>query len=166
MSKQIVILLNQKKTEYLKCSYTPENTKHYGTIESLYSDRVQNFKVQLEVMKSDDHQITEQFMLSFIFVIVCGLFKWKQICAGYFIILLYLSCCSRTNYQEGEGWDPTNGFKTATGLCLCVMTIPNLLTTSRIIATPFIGYLVLHQMYPLACTLFVIAGITDLVSIL
>jgi hypothetical protein len=45
-----------------------------------------------------------------------------------------------------------------------IFTIPNLLTTSRIALTPFIGYLVLHQNFHWACSLFVFAGLTDLVS--
>lgn len=42
-----------------------------------------------------------------------------------------------------------------------VMTLANILTTSRIIMTPVLGYLVVHQSYPLACGLFLVAGITD-----
>jgi hypothetical protein len=38
-------------------------------------------------------------MLSFIFVVVCGLFEWKQICAGFQIVCLYLYYCWRSNYQ-------------------------------------------------------------------
>ncbi|KAF7636984.1 hypothetical protein Mgra_00003563 [Meloidogyne graminicola] len=41
-------------------------------------------------------------------------------------------------------------------------TIPNLLSVGRIVATPIIGWLVLHELYSPACVLFVIAGITDL----
>ena len=29
--------------------------------------------------------VLSMFMLSFIFVIVCGLFEWKRICAGFFL---------------------------------------------------------------------------------
>jgi hypothetical protein len=28
------------------------------------------------------------FMLSLICVIVCGLFEWKQICAGFYVLLI------------------------------------------------------------------------------
>ena len=47
--------------------------------------------------------VMTMFMLSFIFhffVIVCDLFKWKPICACFFIFCLYLYCCWRSNYQE------------------------------------------------------------------
>ena len=30
------------------------------------------------------------FMLSFVFVIVCGFLEWKRICAGFFIVYLYM----------------------------------------------------------------------------
>jgi hypothetical protein len=79
-------------------------------------------------------------MLSFIFVIVCGLFEGKLISAVFFIIVwlylycwislaynciagyrlpisvlldiacLYLYSCWRSFYQEGEGWDSINMF--------------------------------------------------------
>ena len=45
-----------------------------------------------------------------------------------------------------------------------VLTIPNLLTMSRIGLTPLLGYLIVQQNYPVACGLFVFAGVTDLVS--
>ena len=46
--------------------------------------------------------VLSMFMLTFMFVILCGLFEWKQICAGSFIISLYLNCCFRSNYQEDK----------------------------------------------------------------
>ena len=30
------------------------------------------------------------FMLSYIFVIVCGLFAWKRICADLFLLFVYI----------------------------------------------------------------------------
>lgn len=45
-----------------------------------------------------------------------------------------------------------------------IYTIPNLLTFSRILSAPFIGYLILHEHYPLALSLFVLAGATDLLD--
>ncbi|KAL6937742.1 hypothetical protein ACO0RG_004264 [Hanseniaspora osmophila] len=42
-----------------------------------------------------------------------------------------------------------------------LFTIPNMLTMSRIAATPFIGYFVLHENYMLAGSLFVYSCITD-----
>jgi hypothetical protein len=47
------------------------------------------------------------FMLSSIFVIVCGLFEWNL--CRFFIIYLYMYCHWRSSYQEG--WDPINLFK-------------------------------------------------------
>jgi hypothetical protein len=35
---------------------------------------------------TDPAIVLSMFMLSFIFVIVCGLFEWKQICAGLFYL--------------------------------------------------------------------------------
>jgi hypothetical protein len=58
-------------------------------------------------------------MLSLIIVIVCGLLEWKQICTCFFIgSLYYLYCRWRSNYQDGECWDPINLFNPATFLCL------------------------------------------------
>ncbi|KDR10558.1 putative cardiolipin synthetase [Zootermopsis nevadensis] len=45
-----------------------------------------------------------------------------------------------------------------------VLTIPNLLCISRIVISPFLGYLILQSEYHLALGVFVFAGITDLVD--
>jgi hypothetical protein len=45
-----------------------------------------------------------------------------------------------------------------------IMTIPNLLTLSRIIATPFIGYLIIKHQYGSALLALFFAGCTDLVD--
>jgi len=45
-----------------------------------------------------------------------------------------------------------------------IYNIPNILTASRLIATPMIGYLVLHEQHKYALALFAYAGITDLVD--
>jgi len=45
-----------------------------------------------------------------------------------------------------------------------IYTIPNILTASRLIAAPIIGYLVLHDYHAWAVGLFAYAGITDLVD--
>ncbi|RDW70200.1 hypothetical protein BP5796_08597 [Coleophoma crateriformis] len=45
-----------------------------------------------------------------------------------------------------------------------IYTIPNILTFSRLIAAPVVGYLVLHDQHAWAVGLFAYAGITDLVD--
>ena len=45
-----------------------------------------------------------------------------------------------------------------------IYTIPNILTVSRIIATPMIAYLILHQMPYLATGLLFTAGLTDVID--
>jgi cardiolipin synthase len=45
-----------------------------------------------------------------------------------------------------------------------IYTIPNLLTFSRLVAAPVIGYLVLHDQHAWAVGLFAYAGLTDLVD--
>ncbi|KAI0166229.1 hypothetical protein GGR57DRAFT_445924 [Xylariaceae sp. FL1272] len=45
-----------------------------------------------------------------------------------------------------------------------IYTIPNLLTFSRLIATPFIGYAILHDAHTLALGLFAYAGVSDLLD--
>ena len=40
-------------------------------------------------------------MLSFIFLIVCGHFERKRICAGFLSFCLYMYCSWRSSYQEG-----------------------------------------------------------------
>lgn len=45
-----------------------------------------------------------------------------------------------------------------------IYTIPNILTFSRLIAAPAIGYMILHDMDAWAAGLFAYAGITDLVD--
>ncbi|KAK7737819.1 hypothetical protein SLS53_006439 [Cytospora paraplurivora] len=45
-----------------------------------------------------------------------------------------------------------------------IYTIPNILTASRLIAAPFIGYSILHDQHAWALGLFAYAGITDLLD--
>jgi cardiolipin synthase len=45
-----------------------------------------------------------------------------------------------------------------------IYTIPNILTFSRLLASPYIGYLIVQGRYPLALGIFAVAGITDMVS--
>ncbi|XP_022333659.2 cardiolipin synthase (CMP-forming)-like [Crassostrea virginica] len=45
-----------------------------------------------------------------------------------------------------------------------IITVPNLLTASRIISTPFLGYMVTHGHFEMALGLFIAAGITDLLD--
>lgn len=45
-----------------------------------------------------------------------------------------------------------------------IYTVPNLLTASRLIAAPFIGYCILHDHHAWALGLFAYAGITDLLD--
>jgi len=45
-----------------------------------------------------------------------------------------------------------------------IYTVPNVLTFSRLLAAPVIGYLVLHDYHAWAVGLFAYAGITDLVD--
>jgi len=42
-----------------------------------------------------------------------------------------------------------------------IYTIPNILTASRLVAAPFIGYCILHDYHALTLGLFAYAGITD-----
>ena len=44
-----------------------------------------------------------------------------------------------------------------------ILTVPNLLSVSRIALSPALGYLVLSENYPLALGLFAVAGVTDMV---
>ena len=63
--------------------------------------------------------VLSMFMLLFMFVIVCGGFEWKQICAG-FLSFVYTSICIPLKIQlsRGESWDPINRFNPTTLLCL------------------------------------------------
>ncbi len=45
-----------------------------------------------------------------------------------------------------------------------IYTIPNILTATRLVAAPFIGYCVLHDYHSMALGLFAYAGITDLLD--
>lgn len=45
-----------------------------------------------------------------------------------------------------------------------IYTIPNILTLSRLIAAPVVGYLIIREQHLSALGLFVYAGITDLVD--
>lgn len=45
-----------------------------------------------------------------------------------------------------------------------IYTIPNMLTVGRLIAAPYVGYLIVNHDYPLALGVFVLAGLTDMVK--
>ncbi|GAB1320589.1 hypothetical protein MFIFM68171_10799 [Madurella fahalii] len=45
-----------------------------------------------------------------------------------------------------------------------IYTVPNLLTASRLVAAPFIGYCILHDYHAMALGLFAYAGVTDLLD--
>ena len=45
-----------------------------------------------------------------------------------------------------------------------IYTLPNLLTISRLLAAPIIGYLIVNQQHTLALGLFFYAGVTDLID--
>ena len=49
---------------------------------------------------TDSAIVLSMIMLSFIFVIACGLFEWK--CTFFFIVCLYMYYCWRSSYQEGR----------------------------------------------------------------
>lgn len=46
-----------------------------------------------------------------------------------------------------------------------IYTVPNLLTVSRIIACPVLGYAIVHDNFVVATSLLVYAGLTDLVCL-
>ena len=46
-----------------------------------------------------------------------------------------------------------------------IFTIPNLLSTLRILATPVLGYLVITEDFASSLALFGVAGITDMVGL-
>ena len=46
-----------------------------------------------------------------------------------------------------------------------ILTVPNVLTLSRMLMAPALGCLVVANSFTLACIVFVIAGVTDLVSV-
>ena len=56
-------------------------------------------------------------MLSFISVIVGGLFECKRICAGFYRLFIYVMPLE-IQLSRGEGWDPINLFNATTLLCL------------------------------------------------
>jgi cardiolipin synthase len=45
-----------------------------------------------------------------------------------------------------------------------IYNLPNFLTLTRLVAAPVVGYLVLHDQHVLAASLFIYAGVTDLVD--
>ena len=45
-----------------------------------------------------------------------------------------------------------------------IYTLPNILTFSRLLAAPLVGYLIIHDLHIPALSLFIYAGITDLVD--
>jgi len=63
--------------------------------------------------------VVNMFMLSFIFVIVCGLIEGKRICAGFFYrLFIFVLPLEIQLSRRGEGCDPINRLNPATFLCL------------------------------------------------
>jgi len=59
---------------------------------------------------TDPAIVLSMIIVSFIFVMVCGL-DLSQICPGFLLLLLlYLCCCWWSNYQDRHGWDPLTSF--------------------------------------------------------
>jgi hypothetical protein len=58
-------------------------------------------------------------MFSSIFVIVCVLFEWNQICAGFLSYILYMYCLWRFSYREMRVWISSTGdiVKSLNGNC-------------------------------------------------
>jgi len=46
-----------------------------------------------------------------------------------------------------------------------ILTVPNALTLSRMLMSPVLGYLVVANSYTMACIIFAVAGVTDLVRV-
>ena len=73
-----------------------------GICESKY-----NFNISTFI----DHAIVRSmFMLSFIFVIVCDLFEWMQICIKVFYHLFTYVLALEIQLLRREGWDSINWF--------------------------------------------------------
>lgn len=62
-----------------------------------------------------------------------------------------LKTSTNLNLSNGKKSDPEN----------VIITVPNALTISRIISVPFINYFMLTNQHELACSLFVLAGVSD-----
>jgi hypothetical protein len=62
--------------------------------------------------------VLSMFMLSFNFVIVCGLFECKQICTGFFYRLPICVLPLEIELWKGEDWNPIKRFIPATLVCL------------------------------------------------
>ncbi|KAG7094133.1 hypothetical protein E1B28_007745 [Marasmius oreades] len=73
---------------------------------------------------------------------------------GHFVPITYRSFSVSCLARNTENRKPT--------LRENIYTLPNLLTTSRIIACPVIGYSILHGQFHVATSLLVYAGLTDL----
>ena len=68
------------------------------------------------------------FILSFIFVIACGLFEWKRICTILFFLYRLFICVLRSSYQEGRIFIPLAGLTTP-HLCVCPKAGPEFPTS-------------------------------------
>jgi cardiolipin synthase (CMP-forming) len=70
----------------------------------------------------------------------------------------------RQDKQDGNDEPKTLGKLTAT-IRENIYTLPNLLTTSRILACPVLGYMIMQDNFVAATSLLVYAGLTDLVCL-
>ncbi|GJC95452.1 CDP-alcohol phosphatidyltransferase [Colletotrichum higginsianum IMI 349063] len=73
--------------------------------------------------------------------------------------------------SESDGKPPSTASKIAAKLPTLpknihedIRTLPNLLTLSRLVAAPFVGYFILHDQHAWALGLFAYAGVTDLLD--
>ena len=88
--------------------------------------------------------------------IVYGIFKWKQIYAGF---LSFVYICIAIQLSRGEGWDPINQFNPATLCCACPKPGQGFLTSHVVVPLHF--YFVISELRRKAIHFLDIGGIVD-----
>lgn len=80
-----------------------------------------------------------------------------------FAVTRAFSACRPVQHDQNE---PEKPAKLANTLRENIYTVPNLLTVSRILACPVLGYAIVQDNFVVATSLLVYAGLTDLVCLI
>ena len=67
--------------------------------------------------------------------------------------------CHASSSSSNDQAPPSTGEKKEN-----IYTIPNFLTVGRFFVSPYLGYMVMQEQFGVACTLFILAGFTDLLD--
>ncbi|KAG6461689.1 hypothetical protein O3G_MSEX012796 [Manduca sexta] len=162
LNRQYTIIISHKrqairhqiKVSTLVCSYSSDKNKHFITFEKKAEALKDAFEQRKEKLKDTEQKIRlkgEEFVRDI---------KHQKEVTGKklkvkkeFIIKDILETRDKVKEKLEEVVERENAF-----------TIPNILCVTRIVMSPYLGYIILQDNYNVALGLLVFAGVTDLLD--